>query len=117
MPMRAALPFLLLIFAAPVGAQIWDGGRSAVREVPVPPPATSLVASDLGDINRSIRDGRRRGDLTRAEARELLVQSAIIDRLNRQYRQGGPIALNAPALADRTLALRGQVDAARARTK
>ncbi len=115
--MRAALPFLLLTLATPASAQIWDGGRSAVREVPAPPKATSLVASDLGDINRSIRDGRRRGELTRAEARTLLVQSAVIDRLNRQYRQGGPIALNAPALVERTLALRGQVDSARARPK
>lgn len=115
--MRAALPVLLLTLATPASAQIWDGGRSALREIPATPPATSLVASDLGDINRSIRDGRRRGDLTRAEARTLLAQSAVIDRLNRQYRQGGPIAMNAPALVDRTLALRGQVDAARARPR
>lgn len=115
--MRAALPFLLLALAAPASAQIWDGGRSALREIPSAPPATSLVASDLGDINRAIRDGRRRGDLTRAEARTLLAQSAVIGRLNRQYRQGGPIALNAPALVESTLALRGQVDAARARPR
>ncbi len=114
--MRVLLPLLLLTAAAtPAVAQIWDGGRSAVREAP--PPATSLIASDLGDINRSIRDGRRRGDLTRAEARALMIQSAVIERLNRQYRQGGPIAMNAPALADRTLALRGEVAAARARPK
>ncbi|KQN76233.1 hypothetical protein [Sphingomonas sp. Leaf62] len=116
--MRVLLPLLLLTAAAtPAAAQIWDGGRSAVREAPPPPSATSLVASDLGDINRSIRDGRRRGDLTRAEARALMIQSAVIERLNRQYRQGGPIAMNAPALADRTLALRGEVAAARARPK
>lgn len=113
--MRAALAFLLLSLAPPATAQIWDGGRSAVREAPA--PTTALVGSDLGDINRSIRDGRRRGDLSRAEARRLYAEAAVIDRLARQYRQGGPIAMNAPALAERTLALRGQVAAARARTK
>jgi len=113
--MRAAPALVMLLLAQPAPAQIWDGGRSAVREVAA--PATASIDSDLGDINRSIRTGRRRGELSRAEARLLYAEAAMIDRLASQYRRGGPIAMNAPALTERTLALRGQVAAARARTK
>ena len=108
------LPILLLTLAAPAGAQIWDGGRSAVRETPAPP---ATIEHDLRDIDRSIRDGRRSGDLSRAEARTLRAQSAILDREARQYRQGGPIATNGAALTQQALILRGQVTAARDRPR
>ncbi|MFD1034635.1 hypothetical protein ACFQ15_08220 [Sphingomonas hankookensis] len=112
--MRATLPLLLLTLAAPADAQIWDGGRSAIRETPAPP---ATIEHDLHDIDRAIRDGRRSGDLTRAEARTLRAQSAILDRQARQYRQGGPIATNGAALTQQALILREQVAAARSRPR
>ena len=113
--MRAMLPILTLLVAAPAGAQIWDGGRSAMREMPAPPTAT--FDRDLGDINRSIRDGRRRGDLSRSEARMLRAESAMVERLARQARGGGPASANTAALDQRTRALGAQVAAARARPR
>ncbi|WP_294321430.1 hypothetical protein [uncultured Sphingomonas sp.] len=113
--MRAMLSILPLLLAAPAGAQIWDGGRSAVREMPAPPTAT--FDRDLGDINRSIRDGRRRGDLTRSEARALYAESAMVERLARQARAGGPAWSDTSALDQRTRALGAQVAAARARPR
>ena len=46
--MRATLPLLLLTIATPAGAQIWDGGRSAIREVPAAP---TTIEHDLHDID------------------------------------------------------------------
>ncbi len=113
--MRALLLILPLLLAVPAGAQIWDGGRSAVREMPAPP--TAAFDRDLGDINRSIRDGRRRGDLSRSEARALYAQSAMVERLARQARAGGPAFADTAALEQRTRALGAQVAAARARPR
>jgi len=113
--MRAMLPILPLLLAAPAGAQIWDGGRSAVRDMPA--PRTATFDRDLGDINRSIRDGRRRGDLSRSEARALYAESAMVERLARQARAGGPAWADTTALDQRTRALGAQVAAARARPR
>ncbi|WP_156352956.1 MULTISPECIES: hypothetical protein [unclassified Sphingomonas] len=113
--MRAMLPILFLSLATPAGAQIWDGGRSAVRETAAPPAAT--FDRDLGDINRSIRNGRRQGDLSRSEARALRAESAMVERLARQARAGGPAFANTGALDQRTRALREQIAAARARPR
>lgn len=113
--MRVILPILLLAIAAPASAQIWDGGRSAVREMPAA-PSTSFDR-DLNDANRSIRDGRRRGDLSRAEARTLRAESAMIERLVKQARAGGPAWANTTALDERARAFGAQVAAARARRR
>lgn len=113
--MRFVLLMPILVAAAPASAQIWDGGRSAVREMPAAPVAT--FDRDLSDANRAIRDGRRRGDLTRAEARTLRAESAMIGRLAQQARHGGPAWTNTAALDQRARALREQVVAARARPR
>lgn|GEM_PF-6269325 len=113
--MRAILSILPLMIAVPAGAQIWDGGRSAVREMPAA-PRTSFDR-DLNDANRSIRDGRRRGELSRSEARTLRAESAMIERLAQQARQGGPAWANTTALDQRARALREQVVAARSRSR
>ena len=113
--MRAVLPVLSLLLASPAGAQIWDGGRSAMRDMPAVPSAT--FDRDLSDANRAIRDGRRRGDLSRSEARMLRAESAMIERMARQSRQGGPASANTAALDLRARALREQVAAARTRSR
>lgn len=113
--MRAMLSILPILFATPAGAQIWDGGRAAMREMPAAPNAT--FDRDLSDANRSIRDGRRRGDLSRAEARTLRAESAMIERLAQQARAGGPAWSNTAALDERARAFGAQVAAARARRR
>ncbi len=112
--MRVLLPILLLA-AAPATAQIWDGGRSAVT--PAPEWHDTGVGRDLSDIDRSIREGRRNGELTRSEARVLRGQSASIERLSRQYRDGGPIGIDTSHLQRMTLALRSMVEARRLASK
>lgn len=113
--MPAMLSIISILLATPAGAQIWDGGRSAMREIPARPSAT--FDSGLGDVDRSIRDGRRRGDLTRSEARALYAESAMIGRMMAQARQGGPAWTDTTALEQRARALREQVIAARARSR
>jgi len=113
--MRAMLSLLLLSIATPATAQIWDGGPPAARDTP--PPVVGTVDRDLGDIDRSIRAARRNHELTRREARSLRGQSAMIDRVAEQYRDGGPIAANAGHLEGMTMALRGMVEAQRARRR
>ena len=113
--MRAMLSILPILLATPAIAQIWDGGRSAIREMPPRPSAT--FDRDLSDANRSIRDGRRRGDLSRSEARMLRAESAMIERMAQQARQGGPAWANTAALDLRARALREQVAAARTRSR
>ncbi len=113
--MRAMLSILSVLLATPAGAQIWDGGRTAMREMPARPRATS--DGGLADVDRAIRDGRRRGDLTRSEARVLAAESAMIGRLRGQARQGGPAWANTAAIDQRVRALREQVIAARNRPR
>lgn len=113
--MSTVLPILSLLLGAPAGAQIWDGGRSAVRELPARRP--SSFDSDLGSIDRSIRDGRRRGELSRSEARILRAESAMVARMARQARAGGPAWSDTTALDQRTRALAAQVAVARARPR
>ncbi len=113
--MRVMLSLLLLSVATPATAQIWDGGPPATRDTP--PPVVGTVGRDLSDIDRSIREGRRNRELTRREARSLQGQSAMIDRMAEQYRDGGPIAANAGHLDGMTMALRGMVEAQRARRR
>lgn len=113
--MRFVLPMLMLVLAAPANAQIWDGGHSAVREMPAAPRPS--FDRDLNDANRSIRDGRRRGDFSRAEARTLRAESAMIERLAQQARAGGPAWANSAALDERARAFGAQVAAARARRR
>ncbi|KQM27622.1 MULTISPECIES: hypothetical protein [unclassified Sphingomonas] len=113
--MRAILLILPLLLSAPAAAQIWDGGRSAVREMPA--PRAPAFDSGVGDVNRAIRDGRRRGDLSRSEARALYAESVMVERLARQARGGGPAFADTAAIDRRVRALREQVAAARARPR
>lgn len=113
--MRVVPAILPLLLAAPAAAQIWDGGRTAVPEMPAPsPPAFD---NGIGDVNRAIRDGRRRGDLTRSQARALYAESVMVERLARQARGGGPAYGDTAAIDRRIRALREQVAAARARPR
>ncbi len=107
LPMRLVLlPILLL--AAPVSAQIWDGGRSAGGPVRPVDPATFDRNREVGGIDRAIRDGVRRGELTRREGRELRAQSRAIGRSSFGAADG-----IGTQQAGAVLGLRGLVDARR----
>jgi hypothetical protein len=112
--MRIVLPILLLFAAMPAQAQIWDGGRTA-GDTPRPRPGPT-VGQDLADINRSIREGRRSGDLTRSEARQLRAQSTLLERAIDQ-RRDTPFPVDNRQLEQMALALRGLVQAQRLRGK
>ncbi|MEP9403455.1 hypothetical protein [Sphingomonas sp. VNH70] len=77
--MRLALLLPLMLLAAPAPAQIWDGGRS-VETRPLRPvdPAAFQRGRETRRIDRSIREGVRRGELTRREGRELRAQARAI---------------------------------------
>ncbi len=99
--MRIVLLLPLLLWPTPGVAQIWDGGRRVERPVPALEPDTFQRGREVRRINRSIREGVRKGELTRREARALRAQVGAI---------AGPAAgPNSP------LAAKGLVDAQRER--
>ncbi len=100
----------LLIVATPTMAQIWDGGRSVERPAPRQiDPDTFTRGREVRRIDRSIRDGVRRGELTRSEARELRAQASALGRAS-----GSMSAGIGPQQTTALLGLRGLVDARRA---
>lgn len=107
--MRIGLAVLILSMAAPAGAQIWDGGHSAERIGPRQlRPDTIQRTREVRSIDRSIREGVRRGELSRSEARELRGMAAAIGTAS-----GGPADGIGTQQADAVLNLRGLVDARR----
>lgn len=107
--MRIVL-LLLSLLAAPASAQIWDGGRSVQRPqvAPVDPDGVQRTR-DTRRIDRSIRDGVRRGELTRREGRELRAQARAIGRSG-----FGPASGIGTQQDGAVLNLKGLVDARRA---
>lgn len=100
----------LLIVATPAMAQIWDGGRSAEprSRARINPEAVTQTR-EIGRIGRSIREGVRRGELTREEARTLRAQAGALARASQSMSAGiGTQQTGA------ILGLRGLVDARRA---
>ncbi|MGO1305116.1 MAG: hypothetical protein ACTMKV_10075 [Sphingomonas parapaucimobilis] len=103
--MTAALPA-----AAP--AQFVSAGPPAdILAMPnQPPPATNRR-----DIRRSIREARRSGDISRAEARSFKKEDAAIGALGERFGQDGLSPSEERELQVRTEALRGMVNARRVR--
>ncbi len=100
----------LLIVATPATAQIWDGGHSAEQRprVRINPEAFDR-SRETRRIDRSIREGVRRGELTRREGRELRAQASALGRSSGTLSAGiGTQQTSA------ILGLRGLVDARRA---
>ncbi|MFN3776175.1 hypothetical protein [Sphingomonas parapaucimobilis] len=103
--MTAALPA-----AAP--AQFVSAGPPAdILAMPNQPS----VAADRRDIRRSIREGRRSGDISRAEARSFKREYAAIGELGQRFAQDGLSLSEERELQVRTEALRGMVNARRVR--
>lgn len=109
--MRFLILTVLMVAAAPAGAQIWDGGRSAVPDAP--PPADPGVRPMLADLKRDLRTARRSGQITRGEERALRRQAAVIAAAERRYRSAGLSGSERRELIARTEALKGAIDASR----
>ncbi|MGC6399954.1 hypothetical protein ACNI3Q_05170 [Sphingomonas sp. FW199] len=102
---------LWLAGASPASAQIWDGGRSAVPDTPM--PADPGVTPMLNDLRRDLRTARRSGQITRQEERSLRRQAAVIAAAQRRYRSAGLSSGERQELMARTEALKGAIDAQR----
>lgn len=103
------MPALTLI-ALMLGPQIWDGGG---KEPVVRPPASG-IGPILGDTARRVRDGRRSGQLSKAQARSFRRDGAVIEDLADRYAVDGVLSDSENAeLHARAEAQRGIVDAQR----
>lgn len=82
----------------------------------IAPQARTTVPSingDLGQINDSIRDGRRSDQLTKRDARRLRRESDQIGTLEDRYAAGGLSASEQAELRTRAEVLRAQTNAQR----
>jgi len=78
-------------------------------------PNQPTPATERRDIRRSIREGRRSGDISRAEARSFKREDAAIGELGERFAQDGLSLSEERELQVRTEALRGMVNARRVR--
>lgn len=109
--MRIALLAALILPALPAAAQIRD--PSGGVRWPAPSPALPGVARELGQADRSIRDGRESGQLSRREAKALRRESRQIATLERRYAHGGLSQSERAELESRIAALRSVTGAKR----
>lgn len=110
--MRIALLAILAVSAAhPVAAQIRD--PSGGVRWPAPSPALPGVARELGQAERSIREGREHGQLSRREARQLRRESRQIAILEERYQRGGLSQSERAELETRIAVLRSVTGAKR----
>lgn len=113
--MRIALLAALILPALPAAAQIRD--PSGGVRWPAPSPALPGVARELGQADRSIRDGRESGQLSRREARALRRESRQIATLERRYARGGLSQSERAELESRIAALRSVTGAKRSNSR
>lgn len=78
-------------------------------------PHQPSTGTDRRDIRRSIREGRRSGDISRAEARSFRREDIAISGLGERFGQDGLSPSEQAELQSRTEALRSLVNARRAR--
>lgn len=111
------LVLLLLVAAAPAGAQIagtihGDGWRPPSVAAGSGTPRVGTGA-EVADIRGRIDDGRDTGQLTRREARQLRREARQLTTLADRYGQHGLSDAEARELDIRALVLRDQVNSRR----
>lgn len=95
------------VIGSPAAAQSWTG---ITTESPATaPPRGTDVYRQTDRIDRSIRAGRKSGQLTRAEAHRLRRQAALIDAMADRYAADGISAGEAGELDTRADVLSHQV--------
>ncbi|HIV77115.1 hypothetical protein [Sphingomonas yabuuchiae] len=110
---RYAIPaFIMTALPAAAPAQFVGAGPPADI---IAAPSQPSVAADRRDIRRSIREARRSGDISRAEARSFGRENAAIGELGQRFAQDGLSVSEERELQVRTEALRGMVNARRVR--
>ena len=111
MSLASILALCAALSALPATAQIRD--PSGGVRWPAPRPALPGVARDLEQADRSIRDGRESGQLSRREARQLRRESRQIGVLERRYARGGLSESERAELETRIAVLRSVTGAKR----
>lgn len=112
MKCHATLAVMMAALPAAAPAQFVSAGPPA--EI-IAMPSQPGLATDRRDIRRSIREGRRSGDITRQEARSFRREDAAIGELGERFAQDGLSLSEEHELQVRTEALRGMVQARRVR--
>ena len=105
----AAAQFAGTAQRAPSGTPIWDHPVDSARLRPIEPG----VRGDIAGIFGTIRDGRRSGQLTRREARQLRREGRVIESLEARYRRDGLSASELDELRTRVALLRDDITAKR----
>jgi hypothetical protein len=104
------LALVPLLAATPLQAQFWSPPGNGL------PKAYALPAAHvdtLHDVRQAIRDGRRDGELSRADAKHLRREQRILSAIAERYAADGLGAGEADDLDFRAHALLEQVQAAR----
>ncbi|MBZ6380358.1 hypothetical protein [Sphingomonas sanguinis] len=105
----------VIMAASPAAAPaqfVRAGPPTDILAMPNHQPDTGM---DRRDIRRSIREGQRSGDISRAEARSFRREDAAIGELGERFAQDGLSLSEERELQVRTEALRGMVNARRVR--
>ncbi|HJO65343.1 MAG TPA: hypothetical protein QF469_08380 [Sphingomonas sanguinis] len=108
-----AIPAVIIV-ALPVAAPAQFVSAGPPADILAMPNQPS-IAAERRDIRRSIREGRRSGDISRAEARSFRREDAAIGELGERFAQDGLSLSEERELQVRTEALRGMVNARRVR--
>ncbi|MEK9210227.1 hypothetical protein [Sphingomonas sp. 2378] len=113
---QAILATALLALPVTAHAQFTRAGPPAdIVAMPGRPDVSPNLSNDRRDIRRSIREGRRSGDISRAEARSFRRDDAAIGSLADRFSSDGLSLSEQAELQSRTEALRGLVNARRVR--
>ncbi|WP_343526885.1 hypothetical protein [Sphingomonas sp.] len=109
---QAILAAAIVALPAAASAQFTQVGPPAdIATMPNQPS----VQADRAAIRRSIREGQRSGDISRAEARSFRRDDAAIGSLADRFAADGLSLFEKAELQSRTEALRGMVNARRVR--
>jgi len=113
---QAILAAALLAHPIAAPAQFTQAGPPAdIVAMPGQPDVSPNMSNDRRDIRRSIREGRRSGDISRVEARSFRRDDAAIGSLADRFASDGLSLSEQAELQSRTQALRGMVNARRVR--
>jgi hypothetical protein len=105
------LALVPLLAATPLQAQFWSPPGNGLPRTYAPPPAEH--SATLHDVRQAIRDGRRDGELSREDARQLRREQRILSAIAERYAADGLNAGEAADLDFRAHALLDQVQASR----
>lgn len=120
--LKVSMAAIAMLAAVPAGAQVFGppAPSTSARRPPPPRPDFRLPpsAGNYGgaDVRQTVRNGRRSGQLTRAQARGYRREAAVIDSLADRYASDGDLSdSEQQELTMRSTVLREQVNNERLR--